>query len=139
MENKIYFLDKSKDFELAGKLYELVCGEFTVKSKIAVFDKSCEDVNFDVYVCEYGADTSTFSEAYTYSIGQSDADICGFNFQKREKSKSLDLFSSSFMGRVNLPLDSQFTEISVLYCVAGFVAAGIPLPQVLKVINSKLS
>lgn len=140
MENKIYFLDKSKDFELACKLYELICGELTVNSKIAVFGKSCEDyVNFDVYVCEYGADTSAFSEAYTYSIGQSDADICGFNFQKREKSKSLDLFSSSFMGRVNLPLDSEFTETSVLYCAAGFVAAGIPLPQVLKVINSKLS
>ncbi len=140
MENTIYFLDKSKDFELAHKLYDLVCGEFTINRKIAVFGKSCESKeSYDVFVCEFGADTSTFSEVCTYSIGQSNADICGFNFQKREKSKSLDLFSGSFMGRVNLPLDSPFTEISVLYCAAGFVAAGIPLPQVLKAINSKLS
>ncbi|MBR3988349.1 MAG: hypothetical protein IKK10_03495 [Clostridia bacterium] len=140
MENRIYFLDKSKDFELAHKLYELVVGEFTINRKIAVFGKSCDSKeNFDVFVCEFGADTSAFSEVCTYSVGQSNADVCGFNFQKREKSKSLDLFCGNSMGRVNLPLDSRFTEISVLYCTAGLVAAGIPLPQILKAINSKLS
>lgn len=140
MENRIYFLDKSKDFELANKLYDLVHSEFPVNNKIAVFGKSCESKeNFDVFVCELGADTDEFSKVFTYSIGQSNADICGFNFMKREMSKSLDLFSGSFMGRVNLPLNSQFTEISVLYCTAGLVAAGIPLPQVLKAINSKIS
>ncbi len=140
MENKIYFLGESKDFTLADKLYNLVCGDLAVKVKVAVLSKgSTASDGFDVVVAEFGDDVKTSAKICTYSVGQSNADICGFNFQKREKSRSLDLFSMSFMGRVNLPLESQFTEASVLYCVAGLVAAGNPLPQVLKVINSKIS
>lgn len=140
MENRIYFLGKSNDFALAEKLYTLVCEDLAVNLKVAVAQKGykAED-SYDVVAYEFGEDVSREEKVYTYSIGQSNADICGFNFQKRERSRSLDLFSLNFMGRVNIPLDSEFTEASVLYCAAGFTAAGNPLPEVLKAINLKIS
>lgn len=140
MKNSIYFLEKAKDFELAQKLYDLVCEELSVNCSVAVLQKDIKTVNgYDKVVCEFDTNISLPENSFTYSVGQSDADICGFNFQKREMSKSIDLFSQSFMGRVNIPLESEFTEVSVLLCAAGFVGAGISLSQVLKAINAKLS
>lgn len=140
MENKIYFLGKSEDFALAEELCGLVCEQISVNTGVAVLEKGVEEPQgFDVIVCGFGEALNTSAKICTYSIGQSNADVCGFNFQKREKSRSLDIFSQSFMGRVNLPLESKFSQASVLYCAAGLVAAGIPLPQVLKAINSKIS
>ena len=140
MENKVYFLGKSEDFALAEELYNLVSEQLSINSEVAVLEKGTEEPEgFDTVVCEFGDAKSSSAKLCTYSIGQSNADVCGFNFMKREKSRSLDIFSQSFMGRVNLPLDSKFSEASVLYVVAGFVAAGCPLTQILKVINSKIS
>ena len=140
MENKIIFSGKSKDFALAKELYALVSEQFDITTKVAVLEKGTEvPEGYDVIVCEYSEAVKSPAEICTYSIGQSNADVCGFNFQKREMSRSLDIFSQSFMGRVNIPLESQFSEASVLYCVSGFVAAGCALNQVLKVINSKIS
>lgn len=140
MENKIYFLGETKDFYLAQQLYDLVREDFDINARVAVLQKGCEaPCDIDVVVCEFGEDVKTSAKICTYSVGQSNADICGFNFMKREKSRSLDLFSMSFMGRVNLPVESQFSEASVLYCAAGLVAAGNALPKVLKAINAKIS
>ena len=140
MENKVYFLGKSGDFALAEELYNLISEQLSVNAKVAVLEKGVEEPeDFDIIVCEYGELKSSSANLLTYSIGQSNADICGFNFMTREKSRSLDLFSQSFMGRVNLPIDSKFSEASVLYAAAGLVAAGCPLTQVLKAINSKIS
>lgn len=142
MENKIYFLGKSKDFKLAEQLSLLIKDELKAELEVAVVEKGfAPDRKFDAVAYELNdsIDLSITDKAYTYSKGQSSADICGFNFMKREKSRSLDIFSSSFMGRVNIPVDSQFTEESVLFCVAGFIAAGLALPVVLKAINSKIS
>ena len=139
MENRIYFLEHSKDFELAQKLYDILCEDLPQNCTVAVLSDKAESAeDYDKIVCEF-KDSETLPEnAFTYSVGQSNADICGFNFQKRELSTSIDLFSDNFMGRVNISQNSQFTEKSVLLCAAGFVAAGIPLSQVLKVINSKI-
>lgn len=141
MENKIYFLGNSKDFILAKKLYEQVSDDLEVKLSVAVLESGYNlDTKYDAIACEFSQKPEVLGEkVYTYSVGQSNADICGFNFQKREFSRSVDLFSSSFMGRVNIPVNSEFTEKSVIYCVSGFVAAGVSLPQILKVINSKIS
>lgn len=142
MKNKIYFLGNTKDFKLAENLFELLCEDFDSDKKVAVFGEVIEtDETFDAVATELGASVSesVAEKVCTYSVGQSNADICGFNFQKRETSRSLELLSGSFMGRVNIPVDSKFTEASVLYCSAGFVAAGIPLSQVIKAINAKIS
>lgn len=140
MENKVYFLGKSGDFALAEELYNLVCEQLSVNAEVAVLEKGAEEPQgFDSVVCEFGDKRDSSAKVFTYSIGQSNADVCGFNFQKREKSRSLDLFSQNFMGRVNLPLDSKFSEASVIYAVAGLVAAGCQLTQILKAINSKIS
>lgn len=141
MENKIYFLGDSKDFILAEKLFELISDELEVNLRVGVLESGFgTDEKFDAIACELGSQPAAVSEkVYTYSVGQSNADICGFNFQKRELSRSVDLFSSSFMGRVNIPVNSEFTEKSVIYCASGFVAAGVSLAQVLKAINSKIS
>lgn len=141
MKNKICFLGNTKDFKLAEKLFGLLSEEFTFDKKVAVSGKNIEtSEKFDAVACEFGTEAKFSAEkTFTYSVGQSDADICGFNFQKREKSRSLELLSGSFMGRVNISVNSEFTEISVLYCGAGLVAAGFPLPDVIKAINSKIS
>lgn len=142
MKNKIYFLGKSKNFRLAEKLCALVSEELDSGLEVAVLEKGfLPEREFDAVAFELydSIDSSVAKKTYTYTKGQSSADICGFNFMKREKSRSLDLFCSSFMGRVNLPIDSEFSEESVLYCVAGFVAAGISLPVILKAINSKIN
>ncbi len=142
MENKIYFIGKSNDFTLAQRLYDMVVDDLSINLSVAVVEKSVEVKDrFDAAVYDFGADISetVADKTYTYSIGKSDADICGFNLQKRELSKSIDLFSNNFMGRVNIPVNSQFSEASVLYCVAGFVAADVSLPKILKIINSKIS
>lgn len=140
MEKRIYFYGKSRDFTLAEKLYGLVSDELDVAEKVAVSEKGYYITEeFDIVAVDFSDEGKKGEKTFTYSVGQSNADICGFNFQKREKSRSLDLFSMSFMGRVNIPLDSEFTEVSVLLCAAGFVAAGSTLPQVLKAINSKIS
>jgi len=142
MENRIYFLGESKDFTLAQKLYDLVAKDLDTKLSVAVVEQNFElKEKFDAAVYSFGTDINEniADKTYTYSVGQSNADICGFNFQKRELSRSIDIFSQSFMGRVNIPVNSDFSEQSVLYCVSGFVAAGHALPQVLKVVNSKIS
>lgn len=142
MEKKIYFLGESEDFVLAQKLFGLVKNDLKPELKVAVAEKEPDSREaFDVVVYPYGTtmDKSITAKTLTYSLGQSNADICGFNFQKREKSRSLDIFSQSFMGRVNIPLSSEFTEASVLYCVAGLVGAGAPLLQILKTINESIS
>lgn len=142
MENKIYFLGNTNDFKLAEKLYDLLCEEFAFEKKVAVLGKDIEtDEIFDAVAVEFSTDIkrSVASKVLTYSVGQSNADICGFNFQKREKSRSLELLSGSLMGRVNIPVNSEFTESSVLYCGAGLVAAGISLKDAIKAINSKIS
>ncbi len=142
MENKIYFLGNTKDFKLAENLFELLREDFTFDKKVAVFGKKIETADtFDVVAVELGAKVSDTlaGKVVTYSSGQSNADVCGFNFQKREKSRSLELLSGSFMGRVNIPVSSELTEVAVLYCGAGLVAAGISLYDALKAINSKIS
>jgi len=139
MENRIYFLEHSKDFELAQKLYDILCEDLPINCTVAVSgDKADSAEKYDKIVCGLNCSEPLPRNAFTYSVGQSNADICGFNFQKRELSTSVDLFSDNFMGRVNIPQSSQYTETSVLLCAAGFVAAGIPLSQVLKAINSKI-
>lgn len=142
MENKIYFLGNTKDFGLAQKLYTLLCEEFAFKKKVAVLGKDFEvNEKFDAVAVEFGTalKADIADKTYTYSVGQSNADICGFNFQKREISRSLELLSGNFMGRVNIPVNSEFTEASVLYCSAGLIAAGFTLAEILKAINIKIS
>lgn len=141
MENKIIFLGKSKDFELADKLCRIVEKGFDIKKKVAVSEKGFEICgDFDAVSYEYtDSINKDFDKVYTYSVGQSNADICGFNFQKREHSRSLDIFCQSYMGRVNIPISSSFTEEAVLYCVAGLIAADIPLIKALNAINAQMN
>lgn len=142
MENKIYFLGNSKDFDLAQRLCNLICKDLSLDKKVAVLGKGVEaKEKYNAVAYEYGTDVSPniADKTYTYSVGQSNADICGFNFQKREVSRSLELLSGSLMGRVNIPVNSEFTEAAVLYCGAGLLAEGFALTEILKAINSKIS
>lgn len=141
MDKKICFTGDKKDVKLAEKLCVLCCEDIDIQKNVYVAVGSgvalADDA--DAVAVEFGAGICSNAETYTYSVGQSNADICGFNFQKRELSRSLELLSGSFMGRVNIPVDSEFTEESVIYCAAGLLAAGIPMAEVLRLINAKVS
>lgn len=144
MENKIYFLEEKQDIKLAEKLCTLCCEGLKLPKNAFVLSRggtAHSDGKFDAVAVELGLEdkAQVGNEIITYSVGQSDADICALNFQKREHSRSLELLSGSFMGRVNIPSESQYTELSVLYCAAGLYAAGVPMKDVLKIINSKIS
>lgn len=142
MKEKISFFGASKDFLLARKLYEDVSSVVDANLSTAVAEKESDVVgDFDALVCKFGTDIEETPKLkiYTYSIGQSNADICGLNFQKREQSRSLELLSGSFMGRVNIPVSSEYTEAAVLYCAAGLMASGVPVPEIIKAINLKIS
>ena len=143
MENKVYFLQDTKDMKLAEKLCLLCTESMTFEKSVAVSEigNALGDGDFDVAVVEYGFEDKTKANKaqVTYSKGQSMADVCGLNFQKREHSRSLEILCGSFMGRVNIPIDSEYTELSVLYCAAGLFAAGVPMRDVLKAINEKIS
>ena len=144
MENKIYFLEEKQDIKLAEKLCALCVEGIELPKNAFVLsqgDKAYSDGKFDAVAVELGLEdkVQAGNEIYTYSVGQSNADICAHNFQKREHSRSLELLCGSFMGRVNIPVNSKYTELSVLYCAAGLFAAGIPIKDVLKIINSKIS
>ena len=143
MENKVYFLDENKDIKLAEKLCTL-CSEglklpknsFVLKRGGTAFS----DGKFDAVAVELGFEdkAQVGEEVFTYSVGQSNADICALNFQKREISRSLELLCGNVMGRVNIPSQSEYTELSVLYCAAGLYAAGIDMKEVLKLINENI-
>lgn len=143
MEKKVYFIQDTKDMKLAEKLC-LLCGDtMTLDKTVALSEKgkASDEDGFDVTVVEYGFEDKTKSKEsqVTYSEGQSMADVCGFNFQKRQHSRSLEILCGSFMGRVNIPIDSEYTELSVLYCATGLFAAGVPMQEVLRIINQKIS
>lgn len=141
MENKIYFSGTKKDTKLADKLCRLCSEELDIDA-VTVVLTDCEETiieNAEAVAVEFGKTAPEGFSTVTYSVGQSNADICGFNFQKRERSRSLELLSGSFMGRVNIPVDSEFSEKSVIYCAAGLMAAGVPINMVLKLINEKIS
>ncbi len=141
MENKIYFSKNQKDTKLADKLCRLCAEELDI-NKVAVVLTEGEEAfaeNAEAVALEYGKTAPEGLSVITYSIGQSNADLCGFNFQKREFSRSLELLSGSFMGRVNIPVDSEYSEKSVIYCAAGLMAAEVPLKTVIKLINEKIS
>ena len=142
MKEKISFSGKSKDFLLARKLCEVVSPFVDINHSTVVAENISDIVgDFDSLVCRFGTDINgvSASKIFTYSVGQSNADICGLNFQKREQSRSLELLSGSFMGRVNIPVSSEYTETSVLYCAAGLMASGVSVPEIIKAINSKIS
>lgn len=144
MENKIYFLEEKKDIKLAEKLCELCCEGIKLPKNALVLGRggtAYSDGKFDAAAVELGFEdkAQVGEEICTYSVGQSNADICALNFQKREFSRSLEILSGSFMGRVNIPVKSEYTELSVLYCAAGLFAAGVPMQEVLKIINQKIS
>lgn len=144
MENKVYFLDEDKDIKLAEKLCTLCSWGLDLPKNAFVLKRggtAFSDGKFDAVAVELGFEdkAQVGDEVITYSVGQSNADICALNFQKREVSRSLELLCGSFMGRVNIPLKSEYTEISVLYCAAGLFAAGIEMKDVLRLINEKIS
>ncbi len=141
MENKIYFSGNHKDSKLADKLCRLCMEELDINKITVVLTEGEETLadNVEAVAVEFGKPIPEGLNALTYSIGQSNADICGFNFQKREFSRSLELLSGSFMGRVNIPINSEFSEKSVIYCAAGLIAAGVPVKTVIKLINEKIS
>ena len=141
MENKIYFSGNQKDTKLADKLCRLCAEELDINKVTVVLTEGEETLaqNVEVVALEHGKTAPEGLSAITYSVGQSNADLCGFNFQKREFSRSLELLSGSFMGRVNIPVDSEFSEKSVIYCAAGLMAADVPLKMVIKLINEKIS
>ncbi|MBQ2825336.1 MAG: hypothetical protein IJF19_03580 [Clostridia bacterium] len=143
MEKKVYFIQNTKDLKLAEKFCSLCCDTMTLDKAVAVSEKgkAFSDDGYDVIAVELGCEDKTKAKEkqVTYSIGQSMADVCGLNFQKREHSRSLEILCGSFMGRVNIPKNSEYTELSVLYCATGLFAAGVPMQEVLKIINQKIS
>lgn len=144
MEKKVYFLQETKDIKLAEKLCVLCSQGVTLRKDAFVLEKGTtaySDGKFDAAAVELGFEdkAQVGEEIITYSVGQSSADICALNFQKRQHSRSLEILCGSFMGRVNIPIDSEYTELSVLYCAAGLFAAGMPMQEVLRIINQQIS
>ena len=143
MDKKIYFSGNSNDFKLAEKLCDVLAKDLEPAKTVVVLGKGGgvdKALTPEAVVYEFGTivETDDNVKRYTYSAGQSNADICGLNFQKREMSRSLELLSGSFMGRVNIPVNSEYTQQAVLYCAAGFMAAEVNMRDLLKVINDKI-
>jgi hypothetical protein len=142
MEKKVYFSNDDKDIKLAEKLCTLCSEGLDLPKSSCVLKRGSKDLSdgYDAVAVELGFEDKVQSaeKVFTYSVGQSNADICALNFQKREFSRSLELLCGSVMGRVNIPLESQYTELSVLYCASGLYASGVDMKDVLKLINENI-
>lgn len=140
MQNFILYSGKSKDVKLAQKLSELCVQEIEVKQTVEVFDSSKDKfaASENKILVPYCGGEAQAENTVTYSVNSDKGDICGLNFQERETSKSLEILSGSFMGRVNIPTGSEFTRESVLICAAAFFAAGKNLREILQVINRNI-
>lgn len=92
-----------------------------------------------IAVCPAGLELSGApAGCVTYSAKDNSADIVAINVQKHTGYVSFELMSAEHMGRVFIDNSKNINADSVLAAAAVMYASGVPLKDVISVINSIL-
>lgn len=128
--------------EKAEKLLQLCLArlqpEHTPCEILATWENN-KEVTGHMVVCPVGLKLSgTPAGCVTYSAKDNSADIVAINVQKHTGYISFELMSAEHMGRVFIDNSKHIDVDSVLMAASVMYAAGIPLKNIISVINSIL-
>lgn len=107
--------------------------------EILTTSENNREVTGRMVVCPVGLKLSgTPAGCVTYSAKDNSADIVAINVQKHTGYVSFELMSAEHMGRVFIDNSKNIDVDSVLMAASVMYAAGVPLKNVISVINSIL-